>query len=62
MVPRLGVRLASEAYFGDSVLRQCTVAGQHGLPRLSHSKLMELKLKIRSLFPQFINKEEFEPV
>ena len=59
----LDVKLAREAYFGQDVMRKCTVRGNRGLPGLPHMELCQLKQTLFSVFPQFWpNPVEFEPV
>ena len=59
----LAVKLAREAYFGQDVMRKCTVRGSRGLPGLPSTELCQLKQTIFSVFPQYWpNPVEFEPV
>lgn len=61
-VPTLAQKLAKSAYFGESVLKRCTVMGFRDYPALPPTELSDLKQKIFSLFPQFwANPVEFEP-
>ena len=58
-----GTRLSCEAYFGNELLKQCTVVGCNNKPPLPKQNILELKSKLLSLFPQFIASPlEFEPL
>ena len=60
-IGRLAVKLAREAYFGQTLMSQCTVYGYKGLPALPKDSLLQLKNKLLSLHPQFLNTPvEFE--
>ncbi len=62
-VPTLAQKLAKEAYFGDRVLKACTVMGFRQYPALPIKELTDLKQMLFSIFPQFWNNPvEFEPV
>ena len=62
-VPTLAQRLASQSYFGDDVLRRCTVMGCRDSPALPLRELNLLKQKIFVLFPQFwANPLDFEEI
>ena len=52
-LPILAQKLAKDAYFGESVMLQCTVAGEWDLPGLPEHELKQLKGKLLSLFPQY---------
>lgn len=57
----LAVKLASESFFGDDVLRKCTVMGYRDCPALPSKELNELKQVLFSLFPKYWNNlSEFE--
>ena len=58
---RLAVRLATESYFGDKVLRNCTVYGQKGQGALPKEKLTALKKKL-AIHYKFYDSVEFEPI
>ena len=59
----LATKLAKEAFFGDDVLVQCTVAGERDHPGLPEEKLMQLKHAIFMQFPRLWNSpQEFEPL
>ena len=59
----LSVKLAKEAYFGEEVMRKCTLKGNRGLPGLPHKELSQLKQTLFSVFPKYwSNPAEFEPV
>lgn len=49
----LAQKLAKEAYFGEAIMVQFTVAGERDLPGLPEREMNELKSKILSLFPQY---------
>ena len=58
---KLAIKLAKEAYFGDSILAKCTVSGFRGLPALPVAELTELKQTMLAQFPQFwTSPQEFE--
>ena len=52
-VPTLARKLAEKAYFGEAVLKRCTIAGYRDEPALPIQELNELKAQIFSLLPQF---------
>ena len=52
-VSTLAVRLARESFFGEDVLRRCTVSGHRDLPGLPLKELNELKQTIFNCFPCF---------
>lgn len=54
--------LASESYFGDNLLRKCTVYGMKGQDALPKEKLNALKNKLGVHFKFYNNSVEFEPV
>lgn len=57
----LAVKLASESFFGNEVLKKCTVMGLRDFPALPTKELNELKQVIFSLFPKYWNNvAEFE--
>lgn len=57
----LAVKLASESFFGNDVLKKCTVMGLRGYPALPTKELNELKQTIFSIFPKYwSNVAEFE--
>lgn len=59
--PTLTTKLAIAAYFGERVLKQCTVFGCREQPALPIKELNDLKQKVFSLFPQFwANPLDFE--
>uniref|UniRef100_A0A1X7UJI6 Uncharacterized protein n=1 Tax=Amphimedon queenslandica TaxID=400682 RepID=A0A1X7UJI6_AMPQE len=60
-VGRSSVRLASKAYYGPSLLIECSVYGQKENPPLPSGALIEMKQKLLGLFhPRDIStKEEF---
>ena len=59
--PTLTTKLAIAAYFGERVLKQCTVFGCREQPALPIKELNDLKQKVFSLFPQFwVNPLDFE--
>ena len=47
--------LAREAYFGESVLAQCTPQGYADKPELPLDELMALKEELRKLYPNYWN-------
>ena len=58
---RLAVRLAREAYFGQTLMNKCTVHSYKDLPALPIDSLLQLKKKILSQQPQFLTTPvEFE--
>lgn len=62
-VGTLSVKLARQAFFGDHVMKQCTVQGVRDFPGLPSSELGELKQTIFQLFPHYwSNPSEFESV
>lgn len=59
--PTLATKLASQAYFGEQVMKTCTVFGYREQPALPTGELNDLKQKVFSLFPQFwANPVDFE--
>ncbi len=48
---KLAIKLAKEAFFGETVLRQCTVMGCRKFPGLPIKELNDLKQTIFGLFP-----------
>ena len=59
--PTLATKLASQAYFGEQVLKRCTVLGYREQPALPIDELNDLRQKLFSLFPQFwTNPLDFE--
>lgn len=52
-VSQLAIKLAKESFFGDSVLLQCTVAGQGKLSALPNAPLNDLKRAIFKLLPKY---------
>ncbi len=48
---KMAVKLAKESYFGEEVLRQCTVMGCRQYPGLPIKELNELKQTMFGLFP-----------
>ena len=62
-IGRLAVRLSCESYFGPELLKKSTVVGCNNKPPLPREKVMQLKMKLLSLFPQFLSSPvEFEPM
>ena len=62
-VGTLAVKLARQTYFGDEVMRKCTVQGVREFPGLPSDELSLLKKEIFNMFPQFWrNPPEFETV
>lgn len=60
-IGRLAVRLAVESYFGENLMRQCTVFGGKDKPSLPKEKVSELKNKLMLLHSQFVSSPtEFE--
>ena len=60
-VQTLAQKLANQAYFGENVLKKCTVMGFRDYPALPQAELNELKQTIFNLFPQYwANPIEFE--
>ena len=51
--PTLATKLAIHSYFGERVLKQCTVSGCREQPALPIKEVNDLKQKLFSLFPQF---------
>ena len=49
----LAVKLAKDAYFGEDVMVQCTVAGERDLPGLPLDELHQLKQALYMQFHQF---------
>ena len=59
--PTLATKLARDAYFGEGVLRRCTVMGCREQPGLPIQELNDLKQTMFSKFPQYWqNPVEFE--
>ncbi len=59
--PILATKLASQAYFGDRVLKRCMVLGYRNQPAMPIKQLNDLKQKVFSVFPQFwANPLDFE--
>jgi hypothetical protein len=54
-VTTLAVALASDAFFGEEVMAQCTAKGYGNKPGLPQQELMALKEEIRRLFPSCWN-------
>jgi len=52
-VQTLARKLAEKAYFGEAVLKCCTIAGYRDEPALPIQELNELKAQMFSLLPQF---------
>ena len=62
-VGTLAVKLARQSFFGDDVMRRCTVQGAREFPGLPSAELGQLKQTIFKLFPQYWrNPSEFEGV
>ena len=60
-VQTLAQKLANQAYFGENVLKKCTVVGFRDYPALAQAELNKLKQTIFNLFPQYwANPTEFE--
>ena len=49
----LAVKLAKEAFFGDSILKRCTPRGWNDLPALPQVELNHLKATLFAQFPRF---------
>ena len=49
----LAVKLAREAFFGDSTLKRCTPRGWNDLPALPQAELNQLKATLFAQFPCF---------
>ena len=47
------VKLANQAYFGPTVLEQCTVMGERGRLGLPRAELTALKTQIFRKFPRY---------
>ena len=61
--PTLATKLARDTFFGEDILRQCTVMGCREHPGLPIEELNELKQAVFSKFPQFWpNPVEFEDI
>ena len=45
----LSVKLARESFFGNALMKQCTVHGTRSQPSLPADKLQELKTVVRSV-------------
>ena len=59
----LAVKLARQSFFGDDVMKRCTVQGVREFPGLPCAELGQLKEAIFNLFPQYWrNPAEFEPL
>ena len=57
----LAVKLAREAFFGDSTLKRCTPRGWNDLPALPQAELNQLKTTLFAQFPRFwASPESFE--
>ena len=57
----LAVKLAREAFFGDSTLKRCTPQGWNDLPALPQAELHQLKATLFDQFPRFwASPERFE--
>ena len=54
-ISTLAQRLAQDAYFGENVLKRCTVMGYRDKPALPWEELNNLKQKVFGLLPQFWN-------
>jgi len=63
-LPRFTVKLAREAFIGESTMGQCTVQGQRAQPALPQDKLENLKQFVKKLsFPTlFAEETEFDDV
>ena len=61
VIGKLTVKLAKECFFGDEVLRQCTVMGYRNFPALPYMRSMSSSKLFFSLFPNYwSNPVEFE--
>ena len=54
-IPTLAQKLAQESYFGENVLKRCTVMGYRDKPALPWEELNNLKQKVFGLLPQYWN-------
>ena len=62
-VGTLAVKLAKDAFFGQDVMEQCTVAGERELPGLPDEELQQLKDALFMQFPDYWKTpQEFEPL
>ena len=62
-VGTLAVKLAKDAFFGEDVMAQCTVAGERDLPGLPSKELQQLKNALFMQFPDYWRApQEFEPL
>lgn len=52
-VEKLAVKLAKECFFGEDILKKCTVMGCRNIPALPLKELNDLKQVIFKLFPSF---------
>ena len=60
-IGKLACRIAREAVFGQTVMKQCTPFGTKALPGLPQNKLYFMKQTVFSFFPQYWAKPiEFE--
>ena len=53
--PTLAQKLAQESYFGENVLKRCTVMGYRDKPALPWEELNNLMQKVFGLLPQYWN-------
>lgn len=61
VIGKLAVKLAKESFFGEEILRKCTVMGCRQHPSLPTPELNQLKQAIFSVFPSYWdNPVEFE--
>ena len=59
----LAVKLAKDAFFGEDVMAQCMVDGEHELPGLPAKELQQLKNALFMQFPDYRKvPQEFEPL
>ena len=62
-VGTLAVKLSKDAFFGQDVMAQCTVAGERDLPGLPAEELQQLKNALFMQFPEhWKTPHEFEPL
>ena len=60
---QFALKLAHHAYFGPTVLKQCTVLGERGRLGLPRTELSALKIRIFRIFPRYWDdRDRFEPL
>ena len=60
---QFALKLAHHAYFGPTLLKQCTVLGERGRLGLPRAELSALKVRIFRIFPRYWDdRDRFEPL